>query len=154
MIFFYSRFGKTKIFAQALAEIFQKEIYELDCDLNKKNNFSFMFKALCLAFSGKSFPVSNMPQNIPDEIFLCAPIWGGQIVGAPKFFLENADLRNTTVNLLLTANVPVEKYKQNALELLKKIPCKPGEAYVFAASDKAAPEYETIKEHLRELICE
>jgi len=152
MVFYYSRFGKTKVFAQALGEFLGQEIYELESDLNKKSTFGFMFKALCLAFSGKSFPVLNMPQNIPEEIYLCAPIWGGQVVGAPKFFLENADLKDTTVNLLLTANVPVEKYKNTALELLKKIPCKPGNAYIFATSDKVAPEIETIKEQLCDII--
>jgi hypothetical protein len=120
--------------------------------LNKKSTLGFIFKALALTFSGKSYPVLNMPQNLPQEIYLCAPIWGGQVLGAPKFFLENADLKDTTVNLLLTASVPVEKYKNTALEFLKKIPCKSGKVYIFAASEKVPPEIETIKEQLRELI--
>ena len=74
------------------------------------------------------------------------------MVGLPRYFLDNADLKNTTVNLLLTASVPVEKYRQKALDYLNKIPCKPGEAYIFATSDKVPPEPETIKEQLRELL--
>jgi hypothetical protein len=152
MIVYYSRSKKTKVFAEVLGEHLHREVYELESDLNNKNTFAFMFKALGLAFSGKSYPVSNMPKEIPEEIFLCAPVWGGQVVGVPKFFLEHADLKNTTVNLLLTASVPVDKYKEKALEELYKIPCKVGRAFIFATSDKAMPEKEIIKEQLNEIL--
>jgi len=152
VVVYYSRFGKTKIFAQVLGEVCGMDIYELESDLNKKNAFYFMFKALRLAMSGKSFPVLNMPKNLPSEIYLCSPVWGGQIVGSPKYFLENADLRDTKVNVLLTANMPVEKYKTSALELLNKVQCKPGEVYIFATSDKIKPEPETIKEQLQDML--
>jgi hypothetical protein len=152
MVLYYSRSKKTKVFAEALGDILQREVYELKSDLNDRSGFGFLFKALGLAFSGKGYPVSSMPQNMPDDIFLCTPIWGGQVVGPPKFFLENADLKNTTVNLLLTASVPVDKYKNKALEALNKIACKPGRAFIFATSDKTAPEPDTIKEHLGEML--
>ncbi|MCL2223394.1 MAG: hypothetical protein FWB96_00330 [Defluviitaleaceae bacterium] len=152
MILYYSREKKTKVFATALGEVLGREVYELESDLNDKGSFGFMIKALGLAFTGKSYPVTNMPQNLPEEIFLCSPIWGGQVVGPAKYFLENADLKNTTVNLLVTASVPVEKYKNNALEELNKIPCTPGRAFIFATSDKIPPELDVIKEQLRELL--
>ncbi|MDR0272384.1 MAG: hypothetical protein LBI27_03605, partial [Clostridiales bacterium] len=114
MIFYYSRSGKTKIFAEALGEFLGQQVYELESDLNKKGGFGFLIKALALTLAGKSSPVSNMPENVAEEIYICAPIWGGQVVGPPKFFLENADLKKTTVNLVLTAQTPTEKYKKNA----------------------------------------
>lgn len=152
MIFYYSRSGNTKIFAELLGEVTGREVCPLESDLEKKGGAGFMFKALRLAVSRKGFPVSTMPDAVPDEIFLCSPVWAGEIAAPAKFFLENADLKNTTVNILLTASMPTEKYKTGALELLAKIPCKPGNAYIFAASKKVPPEPETIKEQLRELL--
>lgn len=152
MVLFFSRGKKTKVFAEALGEILGQEIYELESELNDKGSVGFLIKALGLIFSAKGYPVSNMPQSVPEEIFLCSPIWGGQLAAPPKFFLDNAELKNTTVNLLLTASVPLEKYRLNALKELNKIPCKPGEAYIFAASSKVLPEKETIKEQLREIL--
>jgi len=152
MILYYSRSKKTKVFADALGEILNCEIYELHSELNDKTTIGFLLKALSLAFSGKSYPVTNMPQDMPPEIYLCAPVWGGQMASPVKFFLENANLTNTTVNVLLTASVPVEKYKIAALDSLNKIPCKPGRAFIFATSDKSNPEIEVIKEQLREML--
>ena len=164
MVFYYSYGKKTKIFAESLGEVLGCEVYELESDLNSRGKFGFFIKALSLAFTGKGYPVSNIDkvknviaENSPKEIFLCAPIWGGQMVGSPRYFLESfsdetVNLKNVTVNLLLTASVPVEKYKQDALEFLNKIPCIAGEAYIFAASSKVPPEKETIMEHLREIL--
>jgi hypothetical protein len=154
MVIYYSRSKRTKIFAEVLGEVLQREVYELKSDLNDRGKIGFLFKALSLAFSGKGYPVSNMPQNLPEDIFLCAPIWGGQVVGPPRYFLDNSDLENTTVNFLLTASVPVEKYKEKALEYLNTIPCKPGKALIFATSSKSMPERETIEEHLPEMLSE
>jgi hypothetical protein len=154
LIFYYSRGKKTKIFAQALGEFLEQDVLELESDLNKRGKFSFFFKALRLAFSGKGYAVSNMEsiKITAEEIFLCAPIWGGQIAAPVKYFLENADLKDKKVNLLLTASVPVEKYRLDALEFLRKFPCITGEAYIFATSGKVPPEKETIKEQLHEIL--
>ncbi|MCL1843831.1 MAG: hypothetical protein FWF79_08460 [Defluviitaleaceae bacterium] len=156
MVLYYSRGKKTKIFAEALGEIQDCNVFELESDLNKKGMVGFIVKALSLAFSAKSYPAKmpDMTDGLPDEIFLCGPVWGGQLVGPPRYFLENADLKNTTVHLLLTARVPVEKYKTDALEYLNKIPCKPGRAYIFATSGKMPPEKAVVTEQLRGMINE
>ena len=152
MVFYYSRGKKTKIFAEALGEVRGMEVHELKSDLNEKGRVAFMFKALSLAFSGKTYPVLNMPAKLAGEIFLCGPVWGGQLVGPPRYFLHNADLRDCTVNLLLTASVPVEKYRLDALEYLNSVACKPGDAYIFAATGKVPPQPESIKEQMREIM--
>lgn len=152
MVLYYSRSKRTEVFAKVLGEMLGREVRELESELNNKGNVAFICKALPMAFSGKGFPVSNMPLELPDDIYLCSPIWGGHVAGPPRYFLDNADLKNTTVNLLLTANIPVDKYKNKALELLEKIPCRLGRAYIFATSDKVMPESETVKEQLREMI--
>jgi flavodoxin len=152
MILYYSRSKKTKIFADALGEILNREVRELESDLNKKGDFGFIIKALGLTFTKKNYPISNMPNNIPEEIFVCTPIWGGQLAAPAKFFLDNADLSDTKVNVLITANIPTEKYKTDAREYLDKIKCRQGEVYIFASSDKSLPEKDVIIEQLRELL--
>ncbi|MCL1878102.1 MAG: hypothetical protein FWF80_04525 [Defluviitaleaceae bacterium] len=152
MVFYYTRSGKTKIFADVLGNVLGQNVCELQSDLNKKGGLGFLFKALPLAFSGKSFPVTNMPEGVPDEIYLCAPVWGGNIAAPVKYFLENADIKNTVVNVLLTASMPVEKYKQNAMNILNKTSCRPGRVFIFATADKVMPEAEAISEQLREML--
>ncbi|MCL1844355.1 MAG: hypothetical protein FWF77_00420 [Defluviitaleaceae bacterium] len=152
MIFYYSRSNKTKVFAETLGEVLKQDVCELECDLNKKGGLGFIFKALGLTLGGKTFPVTNMPGELPDEIYLCTPVWGGKPAAPARFFLENAGLKNTVVNVLLTASMPVEKYKNNAFELLIKTDCRPGAVHIFATSDKVMPEAETIKEQLREML--
>lgn len=152
MVFYYSRGGKTKVFADALGEYLGCGVTRLETELDGAGKIGFLFKAMRSAFSGKGALVTNMPDAVPEEIFLCSPIWAGELATPAKYFLENADLKNTTVHLLLTASVPVEKYKTEAQELLYKIACKPGRAYIFATSSKAMPDRETITEHFRELL--
>ncbi|MCL1884831.1 MAG: hypothetical protein FWF81_13890 [Defluviitaleaceae bacterium] len=151
MVLYYSRSEKTKLFAEVLGEILGQDVYELKSDINNKGFFGFIIKALSLAFSGKSYPILNMPKNLPEEIFLCTPVWGGQVAGPAKYFLENAD-KNTTVNLLLTASIPTDKYTKQALDMLSAMPCRAGEAYIFATSSKVPQDRVTIKEQLEIII--
>jgi len=152
MIIYYTRSQKTKIFAEALGEILDRPVYELKSDLGNMKGFRFLIKALGMVFSNKGFPVSNMPDSVPQEIYVCGPIWGGRLVGPPKYFMENIDLSQTKVNLLVTAETPVEKYRTRALQDLSQIKCIPGEAYIFAIKKESMPEKEIAIEHLRMLL--
>jgi len=153
MIIYYTFKKKTKLFAEVLGNVVgMQQVYALECDLNRKSDLGFMFHALKSCFTKKTIPVSNMPSGFGKEIFVCSPIWGGEMAAPVKYFLENADLRDVTVNILLTASVPVEKYKQKAIEFLNKIPCQQGNVFIFAASDKVALEKDVIKEQLREMM--
>jgi len=138
------------MFAESLGEILNQPLYELKAELTKKSFIPFMFKAIQGEFSGKGCPITNMPETISAEIYLCTPVWAGSISGPARYFLDNANLKNTVVNLLLTASVPVEKYTQDALEYLNKIPCKPNNAYIFATKTK--PDRDIINEHLKEML--
>jgi hypothetical protein len=152
MILYYTHSQKTKVLALALGEVLGQPVYQLQSDLNNRSTFGFMFKALRLAFSKKSYPVSNMPQELPREIYLCSPVWGGGFAAPVKYFLENANLADCVVNIGLTASVPVDKYKKKALDYLSKIPCKPGAAYIFATSDDVEPDKAAIADQLREML--
>jgi len=152
MILYYTRSGKTKVFAEVLGEIRNQPLYELEAELTKKAFIPFMFKAIQSEFSGKKCPVINMPNSVPEEIFICTPIWAGGMASPAKYFLDKMDLKNTVVNILLTASEPLEKYKEDALIYLNKISCRKGEAYIFATSRKVPLEKDVIKEHLQEML--
>ncbi|MCL2362911.1 MAG: hypothetical protein FWC73_14010 [Defluviitaleaceae bacterium] len=152
MIIYYTRSQKTKIFAEALGEILGQPLHGLQSDLDNMKGFKFLTKALGMVFSGKGFPVHNMPDSVPEEIYVCGPIWGGRLVGPVKYFMENTDLSKTKVNLLVTAETPVEKYRNRALEDLARIRCIPGEAYIFATKKDIMPEKEVAVEHLQEML--
>jgi len=142
----------TKTFAEAVSVVTGHNAYAFETELEKKRGFSFVTKALGLVISNKSFPVSNMPNTVPGEIYLCTPIWGGKMAAPAKFFLENADLQRTTVHLVLTASTPVEKYRTRALNFLEKIQCNPGNAHIFATSSKIPPEKDVLIEQLKDLL--
>lgn len=152
MVLYYTFQQKTKIFAESLGQVLNQPVYGLESELNGKHIFMFMLHALASCFTKKTYPVLNMPESLPNEIFICSPVWGGGFAAPVRYFLENADLQDTTVNVLLTADIPAEKYKKNALEFLQKLPCKLGEAYIFATSDKIDPESDVIMEQLREMM--
>jgi len=152
MILYYTYKQKTKIFAQALSEILNLPAYELNAELNKKSGFGFMLHALMLTFTGKTCPITNMPQDMPPEIYVCSPIWGGHLAAPVKYFLENTSLQRTRVNLILTASVPTLKYEQTASEYLCKLSCIPGEVYLFATSSKMMPDEELLKVQLRDVL--
>ena len=145
MIFYYSFKNKTECFAKALGEHLNQPVVKLECEMN-------FFSAMKSCITRKSVQIKNMPDSVPEEIYICSPVWGGNLAAPAKYFLENMNLNGTTVNILLTASVPVEKYKQNALNFLNKIPCQQGRAYIFATSGKIEPEKDVIIEQLGEML--
>jgi len=151
LVLYYTYKQKTKIFAESFGHVLGLPIYELEADINKKSAVLFLFKALNLTFTDKTYPINNMPQDLPVEIFVCSPIWGGKLAAPVRYFLENANLQRTVVNLVLTASVPTEKYKQSALEYISKL-CIPGEIFLFATNGKVKPDGEILIEQLREIL--
>ena len=128
-------------------------LQKLECVLDGKSTFGFIFAALILTFRRKTTPVTNMPQEpLPKEVFVCSPIWGGNVSTPARYFLENANLTNTRVNLLLTASIPHEKYRTKAEEYLQKLDCQTGKVLLFATSDKIMPDEDVVLEHLQQLL--
>jgi len=151
MILYYTYEQKTKVFAESLSEVINLPTYELKADINNKSRFGFIFNALRLAFTGKSSPVSNIPSSLPEEIYVCGPIWGGTVAAPVKYFFENTNLKHTKVHLLLTACIPTEKYRQTAAEYLRKF-CVPGDVHLFATNSKIMPEKEILTEQLLKIL--
>ncbi|MDR1664791.1 MAG: hypothetical protein LBR83_07735 [Clostridiales bacterium] len=152
MILYYTAGQKTKVFAHALHDVLRQPMQELKSPLNEKS--FFIFRALYLAVTGKGYPVSNMPEKIDGkEIYLCSPVWGGNVAGPAWYFLNNANLEGVKVNLLLTCGSVTgsERYRKKALESLQLAGCEPGDIYVFATG-KGVPEHSVIVEQLREML--
>ncbi|MCL2371833.1 MAG: hypothetical protein FWC78_00330 [Defluviitaleaceae bacterium] len=153
MVFYYTYGSKTEVFAKALGEFLKQPTYKLESDLNDRAGFSFMFKAVRLALAKKAYPVRNMPVDKPaGSIFVCSPVWGGGLAAPARYFLENTDLAGVRVNVLLTAGMVTEKYRQRAYDYLNQLNCVPGQVYLFAATSKIPPEHDVLIEQYSEII--
>jgi hypothetical protein len=151
MILYYTVSQKTKLIAEALAEATGLPLFQLTSKLERKNKFLFTLHALYLVASGKGYPVDEMPETIAsDEIYLCAPVWGGIVTGPAWYFLNRADLAGKKVNLVLTSASNNDNYRKKALNSLSLIKCVPGQAYGFSVTkdtDKAL-----LIEQLRQML--
>jgi len=152
MVLYYTYKQKTKIFAQAISELLNLPVTELVSDINKRNAFSFIIKALALTLGKKAYPITNTPASLPAEIYVCSPIWGGRVAAPVKYFLENTNLAQTKVNLILTASTPTDKYKNNAIEYLRNLPSIAGDVFVFQTHDEMPPDKDVMKEQLKDII--
>lgn len=154
IILYYTHGQKTKIFTEALCEVLRLPLLELKSPLNEKTPFKFIIHALYLAVTAKAYPVSNMP-DLTDisEIYLCTPVWGGQVAAPAWYFLNHAELKNKTVHLLLTCGSAdnIDKYRKKALDSLLLIDCVPGGALGFATGGEA-PHRATVTEQLRTML--
>ncbi|MCL2501002.1 MAG: hypothetical protein FWE90_11825 [Defluviitaleaceae bacterium] len=151
MIFYYTRTQKTKIAAEALHDITGLPLYALSSDIHEVKGIRFAWRAVRSIIGTKGYPVSNMPVSVPDEIYLCGPIWVGEPAGPLKYFVRNVDLSGKTVNLLLTGMQPTEENRESARKCLVKAGCQPGGIYMIA-TQKELPEKEIVTEHLREML--
>ena len=151
MILYYSRTQKTALAAQALHEITGLSLYALESDINDLKGVKFGWNALRSVISKKGYPVKNLPGSVPDVVYLCGPIWAGEMAGPLKYLLTQVDFSNTTVNVLLTGMQPSEQNRVSALKCLTASGCQPGDVYLMATS-KEMPEKEILVEHLRELL--
>lgn len=151
MLIFFSRTGKTGVFAKILSEIKNCPVFELRCGLNDMPALRFALRAAWSAFMRRAEPVERMPESLPDELYVCAPVWGGRIASPARHFLLAAGLSGKKVNVLLTASVPADKYVRDAERLLGTLDCVPGVVRVFASGGAHLDE-ETIREHLKELM--
>ena len=152
MVIYFSRSKKTEVFAKVLGEMKNLPLFELRSELNEMPTFRFMFKALGLALFGKTFPVDKMPESLPEEIFICSPIWGGNIAPPVKYFLQHAKIKDVRVNVLLTASMPTDNYIKKTEKLLKNISCLAGNVCIFAINSKETPDEDIVKEHLKEAL--
>ncbi|MCL2203576.1 MAG: hypothetical protein FWB88_06525 [Defluviitaleaceae bacterium] len=151
MIFYYTRTRKTQVAAQALHEITGLDLYGLDADINNDTGLRFAFRAIKSVISAKGCPVGNMPKAVPGEIYLCGPIWAGEMAGPLKYFIRNVDVSGTKVHLLLTGRQPSEQNRERAVKVLTQAGCQPGNIYLIATTGEL-PEQDLLVEQLRTIM--
>ena len=155
MVVYFSRSKKTEVFAKVLAELRGGlPLFELRSEMNDMPTMRFVSRALWLTVRGKSEPVEKMPGELPGEVFLCSPVWGGHVSPQARYFVENASLSDVRLNILLTASMPTGKYVKNAEKLLQSVSCIPGNVWIFASTSgkDTLPDAQIIEEHMKEIM--
>lgn len=163
MIFCYSVTQNSKLCADTFGKILNQPVYMLDTDLDPNNKTAFMVLCIWKALTKKSYPVLNMPGSDhfnTNEIYVCAPIWGGQPAAPIRYFFENAPLEGIKVHMLLTAGISHIKYISTGIKMIVAAGGIPGTVEVFASDSKAGlenPESEqnnqdVIESHIQELF--
>ncbi|MCL2363348.1 MAG: hypothetical protein FWC71_01650 [Defluviitaleaceae bacterium] len=151
MIIYFSRTDKTKAAAQALHDITGLPLYPLESDITDAKGFLFAFKAIKAAFDPKGLSVRNMPDTLPEEIYLCAPVWAGEPAGPMKYFIANAKLERVRVHVLLTAATPSRQHIASVKKLMDKAGATLGEIFQIATT-KQPPEAEILREHINDWL--
>jgi hypothetical protein len=157
MILYYTATQKTKVFAQALAEVKGlTAVSQLKSKLGGEGKVSagFIIKSLFYTLTNKPYPVDNMPAlGDTREIYLCSPVWGGRVASPVLYFLQQADLKDRTVHVLLTCDSisQHDKYKELVLKQLGTVDCIAGNVHVFATNKESPPEKDVLIEQIRQM---
>lgn len=154
MILYYTATQKTKVFAEALAEVKQLPVCRLKSKLGERVNFGFIVQSLFYTLAGKPYPTDSLPDLAGiDEIYLCSPVWGGKVASPVLYFLQQCDLKGKTVHVLLTCDSIShhDKYTQKAQAALAQTACTPGNVHVFATQEKSLPEKDVLIGQIREM---
>jgi len=149
VVYYYSATNKTKIYADLLADLLGCSAYELKAEMEATGEVKILFKALWAMIRKKDIKVTNMPDSFDKEIYLCGPVWAGSPALPVLYLLKTADLKGTTVHMLLTAGAVGEKIIQKATNCIISAGCVPGKVHVFVGSDDT--EREVAEEHIRKL---
>ena len=98
-IVYYSKNGNTKILAELLAEKYDGKIINLEEKEKRKGILGFL-KSGFQASKRKQSKLINTPwdeiSNF-DKLYICTPIWAGNITPAMNTFMANADLTNKEI---------------------------------------------------------
>ncbi|MCL2188864.1 MAG: hypothetical protein FWC16_08065 [Defluviitaleaceae bacterium] len=151
MIFYYTRTQKTKVAAEALHEITGLGLYALTAPVSEVKGFSFWVKAFKSVMSAKGCEVHNLPDTLPAEIYLCGPIWAGEMAGPLKYFLRELDISKTKIHCVLTGMQPTEKDRESARRVIERAGAQAGDIHLIA-TQKTMPEKDVLIEHLRALL--
>ena len=145
MIFCYSATQKSRLFADVLSDILGKPVYMLESAVNLGG--SNTLRLLWPIITRQPVEVVNMPEDIPeDEIYICAPVWGGFPASPIRAFLKH--VRGKKVHMILTAGMGHIKYIKAARKMIEDAGCIAGNVEVFADGG----DRKIVEEHIRELM--
>ena len=98
-VVFYSRDGSTKVFAQAIANKFDADVYELKEVTPIKG---FMAAAWGAVTGKKSELINDFAKETAgyDKIYVGTPVWGGKAVPAVNMFFDKAQIEGKQIVFL------------------------------------------------------
>ncbi len=153
MVIYYSWHGNTKLYAESLAAIRKTSAFEL-AEIRPRKGFSGNLRAGYQAIMKKEEKVKRLPivKNYK-EVFVCSPIYAGNLAPAVVYFLRNTNLKNKKVNIIFTCKAlhGHDAYKKNIMKFLTSIDCIPGEIYAFA-STKEPLDKKILREQLESTV--
>jgi len=154
MIVYYSFSGSTKVYAEVLADLVNDPVFELR-EKSPRTGVLGMFFGAVEALMGTSAPLEVLP-DIPagKPVFICSPIWAGNLPPAVMTFIKNTDLRRRKVNVVLTFTNVLNRdaYQKKATGILRAQGCNPGFVQGFVCDRKLGPDRAIIRKHLKKLV--
>lgn len=125
-IVYYSKNGNTKILAELLAQKYDGKIITLE-EKGKRNGLFGFIKSGFQAATRKQSRLIGTPWDCIaefDKLYLCTPIWAGNITPAMNTFMANASLANKEVTIVTVMADPklngVEKAHGYLSDLVKE----------------------------------
>jgi len=125
MVIYFSRSGRTKLLAEAVANAKGETLFALE-PMKKES----MFKGAAKSFFRRATALREMP-DISDTIYLCAPVWAGTVPPVVRGFIQNASWSGKTVTLLLTCGGPAAEYERSLAVQMEKLDVKVASCRAF-----------------------
>lgn len=131
MVIYYSLGGKTKTYAEKLADALGDKTFRLEGVSKSKNVVLAAFMGIVTG--GK---VKNLPAIEGENLYVCSPIWAAKPSPFVAYFLKNVNLSDKKVNFVFTcADADPAKYESELEETLSKYS---GKVWVFCSQDMDA----------------
>jgi len=156
MVIYYSYSKNTEKYAKELAGILQAEAFELKETKRRSGVAGFLSGGFQTLMKKESLVEALPDISACKEIYVCMPIWVGNVPPAVRYFLNRGDFAGKTVNLLITCGsaTEMEGYRQNAEKTFKDAGCVTGAVlgFVCPMKKKEAAASEDIKEQLSAML--
>lgn len=131
MVIYYSLGGKTKTYAEKLADALGDKAFRLEGVSKSKNVVFAAFIALVTGGKVKTLPVIE-----DDTLYLCTPIWVGKPAPFVMYCLKKVNVSGKKIHFVLTcADADPAKYVSELEGSLAKYG---GKVWVFCSQDEGA----------------
>ena len=111
LVVYYSRTGKSEIFAQALSAHLATDILKITDRKNRSGALGFMLSALdSIRGAAADIEPPHIDVNPYKVIVLVSPIWNWKLCTPIRTFIDKNNLQGKKVLVVTTANIDVKKY--------------------------------------------
>ncbi|MCL2463006.1 MAG: hypothetical protein FWF44_10095 [Defluviitaleaceae bacterium] len=154
MVIYYSKSGKTKVFAEELSKIVKKSLF----DLAEKRPHVGIIGSVIGGWESLRKKESEV-KYLPDfkgvkKVYVCTPIWAGQMAPSVRYLMNHAKWAGIEVNVLTTCRSvsSCQKYADSILDAFAAKGCVRGKAYGFVTAGKTPIDRQAIKEQMEQMI--